>query len=92
VVVFWQGYGFVGLLAGLLPVGTNFALSYPRPQSTALPVGLACLAAAAVCIVSWRMLRQRPGRHTLYGLPLWVWAMAYAGLAGWCLATAAGRA
>jgi len=92
VVVFWRGYGFVGLLAGLLPVGTNFALSYPRPQPTALPVGLACLGAAAVCVVGWRVLRQRPGRHTLYGLPLWVWAMAYAGLAGWCLATAAGRA
>ncbi|MBX9584902.1 MAG: hypothetical protein K2X87_31745 [Gemmataceae bacterium] len=91
-VVFWRGYGFVGLLAGLLPVGTNFALSYPRPQPTALPVGLACLAAAGVCVAAWRVLRWRPGRHTLYGLPLWVWAAAYAGLGAWCLATAAGRA
>ena len=36
-VVFWRGYGYIGLLAGLLPVGTNFT----RSQPTALPFGLA---------------------------------------------------
>ena len=88
-VVFWRGYGFVGLLAGLLPVGVNFALSYPTSRPTALPVGLACLAAAAVCVGGRRVLRRRPGPHTLYGLPLWVWAGVYVGLGAWCLVTAA---
>jgi hypothetical protein len=87
-VVFWQGYGYVALLAGLLPVGVNFLLSYPTSRPAALPVGLACLLAAGVCATAWQVLRRRPGEHTLYALPLWVWAVVYVGLGVWCLVNA----
>ena len=89
-IVFWQGYGFVALLAGLLPVGVHFALSYPRSQPTAVPVGLACVAAAGVCLGVGRRLRRGPGRHTLYFLPLPVWAGVYAALGAYCLGVGAG--
>ena len=88
-IVFWRGYGFIALLALLLPVGVNFAAAADRPGPTAFPVGVASLAAAAVCVAAWRVCRRWPGPHTLYGLPLWVWGVAYLALGGYCLATAA---
>jgi Na+/melibiose symporter-like transporter len=88
-IVFWRGHGYIALLAGLFPVLTNFALSYPQPRSTALPVGIACLLASLICFLAWRKLRTRLDSHTLYFLPLWFWALVYLGLSGWCLATAA---
>ncbi|MCX7664943.1 MAG: hypothetical protein N2112_05300 [Gemmataceae bacterium] len=88
-IVFWRGYGFIGLLAALLPIGVNFALSYPVPQSTAVPVGFACLFSAIVCFLAWRVLRKRPEPHTLYGLPLSIWSIVYIGFATWCFVAAA---
>ena len=72
----WRGYGLLGLIPLLLGmVAFGFLAEHPIKVAT-LGAGLALASSGLAVAVGGWVLNRDGNRHSLYGLPLWVWGGA----------------
>jgi hypothetical protein len=71
--IVWRGYGLLGIIPPILGlVALGFLAEYPIKVAV-LGAGLAVLITGFALAVAGWLLSRNGTRHSLYGLPLWLW-------------------
>jgi hypothetical protein len=84
----WRGYGLLAILPPILGlVVLGFMVEGHSFRAAALGATITmAVTGAALAVAGW-VLNRAANRHSLYGLPMWVWGAVYAliglGLSGW---------
>ncbi len=73
----WRGWGPIGLVALILPVGSCAGLVDWNPLAAITVFGFTLFAGGLSCRHYGRKWNQGSGTHMMYGVPLEYWGWAY---------------